>query len=245
MTATSQQSTPRYRRIVLKLSGETLSGSQGFGIDPEQAAVIAAKIKSIYDLGVQVALVIGAGNLWRGAIGVEHGMSQATADHMGMIATVMNGFALQDALERIGVPTRVQTAVAMNQVAEPYIRLRAIRHMEKGRVVIIAGGTGNPYFTTDTAAALRGMEVNADVIIKGTQVDGVYTADPKTNPDATRFDRLSYSDALKYRVRVMDLTAITLCMDHKLPLIVLNIWDDHSLIDAVLGKQVGTLIDGE
>ncbi len=245
MTATSQQSTPRYRRIVLKLSGETLSGPQGFGIDPEQAAVIAAKIKSIYDLGVQVALVIGAGNLWRGAIGVEHGMSQATADHMGMIATVMNGLALQDALERIGVPTRVQTAVAMNQVAEPYIRLRAIRHMEKGRVVIIAGGTGNPYFTTDTAAALRGMEVNADVIIKGTQVDGVYTADPKTNPDATRFDRLSYSDALKYRVRVMDLTAITLCMDHKLPLIVLNIWDDHSLIDAVLGKQVGTLIDGE
>lgn len=245
MTTSSQPPTPRYRRIVLKLSGETLAGPQGFGIDPEQAAVIAAKIKTVYDLGVQVALVIGAGNLWRGAIGVTHGMSQATADHMGMIATVMNGLALQDALERIGVPTRVQTAVTMNQVAEPYIRLRAIRHMEKGRVIIIAGGTGNPYFTTDTAAALRGMEINADVIIKGTQVDGVYTDDPKTNPDAKRFDRLSYSDALKYRVRVMDLTAITLCMDHKLPLIVINIWDDLSLKRAVLGEPVGTLIDGE
>jgi len=157
----------------------------------------------------------------------------------------MNGLALQDALERIGVPTRVQTAIMMNQVAEPYIRLRAIRHMEKGRVVVIAGGTGNPYFTTDTAAALRGMEVNADVIIKGTQVDGVYTDDPKKNPDARRFDRLSYSQALEYRVRVMDLTAITLCMDNKQPLIVLNIWDDHSLVDAVMGRPVGTLVDGE
>jgi uridylate kinase len=164
---------------------------------------------------------------------------------MGMIATVMNGLALQDALERIGVPTRVQTAIMMNQVAEPYIRLRAIRHMEKGRVVVIAGGTGNPYFTTDTAAALRGMEVNADVIIKGTQVDGVYTADPKKDPGARRFERLSYSETLELRLRVMDLTAITLCMDHKIPLIVLNVWDDHSLLDAVLGNKVGTLIDGD
>jgi uridylate kinase len=245
MTTPSQPPTPRYRRIVLKLSGEALAGPEGFGIDPDQASVIARKIKSVTDLGVQVALVIGAGNLWRGSKGVQRGMSQATADHMGMIATVMNGLALQDALEQIGVPTRVQTAVMMNQVAEPYIRLRAIRHMEKGRVVIITGGTGNPYFTTDTAAALRGMEVNADVIIKGTQVDGVYTDDPKKNPNARRFDRLSYSEAIEYRVRVMDLTAITLCMDHKLPLIVLNIWDDHSLQDAVLGKKVGTLIDGE
>ncbi len=236
---------PRYQRIVLKLSGEALAGPQGFGIDPDQAAIIAQKIKSVYDLDIQVGLVIGAGNLWRGSSGVQHGMAQATADHMGMIATVMNGLALQDALERIGVPTRVQTAVTMNQVAEPYIRLRAIRHMEKRRVVIIAGGTGNPYFTTDTAAALRGMEINADVIIKGTQVDGVYTEDPKKNPNAQRFDRLTYSQAIEYRVRVMDLTAITLCMDHKLPLIVLNIWDDHSLIDAVLGRPVGTLIDGE
>ncbi len=245
MTSSEQHPAPRFRRIVLKLSGEALSGPHGFGIDPEQAAIIARKIKSIYDLGVQVAMVIGAGNLWRGNNGVQQGMSQSTADHMGMIATVMNGLALQDALERASVPTRVQTAIAMNQVAEPYIRLRAIRHMEKGRVVIIAGGTGNPYFTTDTAAALRGMEVNADVIIKGTQVDGVYTEDPKKNPDAKKFERLSYSDAIKYRVRVMDLTAITLCMDHKLPLIVLNVWDDHSLLDAVLGKPVGTLIDGE
>ena len=193
----------------------------------------------------QVGLVIGAGNLWRGHRGVERGMEQATADHMGMIATVMNGLALQDGLERIGVPTRVQTAVMMNQVAEPYIRLRAIRHMEKGRVVIIAGGTGNPYFTTDTAAALRAMEINADVIIKGTQVDGVYDDDPKRNPNARRFDRLSYSEAIEYRVRVMDLTAITLCMDNHLPLVVLNIWDDHSLIDAVMGRKVGTLIDGD
>lgn len=243
MSTNNHKPTPHFKRIVLKLSGEALAGPEGFGIDPDQAAIIAEKIKLVYDLGTQVALVIGAGNLWRGQRGVASGMEQATADHMGMIATVMNGLALQDALERVGVPTRVQTAVAMNQVAEPYIRLRAIRHMEKGRVVIIAGGTGNPYFTTDTAAALRGMEVNADVIIKGTQVDGVYTEDPKKNPDAKRFERLTYSEALEYRVRVMDLTAITLCMEHHIPLIVLNVWDNHSLIDAVLGKTVGTRID--
>lgn len=240
----NEEQRPYYRRIILKLSGETLAGPEGFGIDPDQVAIIAEKIKAVHAIGVQVGLVIGAGNLWRGNRGVQRGMAQATADHMGMIATVMNALALQDGLERIGVPTRVQTAVMMNQVAEPYIRLRAIRHMEKGRVVIIAGGTGNPYFTTDTAAALRGMEVNADVIIKGTQVDGVYSEDPKVNPAARRFERLSYSEALEYRVRVMDLTAITLCMDHHLPLIVLNIWDDHSLIDAVMGRKVGTLIDG-
>ncbi len=240
----NEEQRPYYRRIILKLSGEALAGPEGFGIDPDQVAIIAEKIKAVHEIGVQVGLVIGAGNLWRGNRGVQRGMAQATADHMGMIATVMNALALQDGLERIGVPTRVQTAVMMNQVAEPYIRLRAIRHMEKGRVVIIAGGTGNPYFTTDTAAALRGMEVNADVIIKGTQVDGVYSEDPKVNPAARRFERLSYSEALEYRVRVMDLTAITLCMDHHLPLIVLNIWDDHSLIDAVMGRKVGTLIDG-
>ena len=236
---------PRFKRILLKLSGETLAGPQGYGIDPDQAAIIAEKVKAVHALGVQVGIVIGAGNLWRGQKGVARGMAQATADHMGMIATVMNGLALQDALQHAGVETRVQTAVSMNQVAEPYIRLRAIRHMEKGRVVIIAGGTGNPYFTTDTAAALRGMEVEADVIIKGTQVDGVYTADPKTNPDAKRFDHITFSDALEYRVRVMDLTAITLCMDHHLPVIVLNIWDDHSLFDAIVGKKVGTLISAE
>ena len=242
---TDQQAAPRYHRILLKLSGEVMAGAEGFGIDPEQAAIIAHKIKAVHALGVQVGLVIGAGNLWRGNTGVEHGMDQSTADHMGMIATVMNGLALQDALERVGVPTRVQTAIEMNKVAEPYIRLRAIRHMEKGRVVIIAGGTGNPYFTTDTAAALRGMEINADVIIKGTQVDGVYTADPKQDKQATRFDRITYSEALALRVRVMDLTALTLCMDHQIPLLVLNIWDDHSLMNAVMGEQVGTLVDGE
>lgn len=243
MSTTNQ--TPRYRRIMLKLSGEALAGPEGFGIDPEQAAIIAERIKLIHDLGVQVSVVIGAGNLWRGNTGVERGMDQATADYMGMIATVMNGLALQDALERIGVSTRVQTAITMNQVAEPYIRLRAISHMEKGRVVVIAGGTGNPYFTTDTGAALRAMEVKADVIIKGTQVDGVYDDDPRKNPDAVRFDRLTYSEAIRRRVRVMDLTAITLCMDHKMPLIVLNIWDDQNLLKAVLGESVGTLVDGD
>lgn len=243
MSTTNQ--TPRYRRIMLKLSGEALAGPEGFGIDPEQAAIIAERIKLIHDLGVQVSVVIGAGNLWRGNTGVERGMDQATADYMGMIATVMNGLVLQDALERIGVSTRVQTAIAMNQVAEPYIRLRAISHMEKGRVVVITGGTGNPYFTTDTGAALRAMEVKAEVIIKGTQVDGVYDDDPLKNPDAVRFDRLTYSEAIRRRVRVMDLTAITLCMDHKMPLIVLNIWDDQNLLKAVLGEPVGTLVDGD
>ncbi|MCD4685337.1 MAG: UMP kinase [Anaerolineae bacterium] len=236
---------PRYHRIMLKLSGEVLAGPQGFGIDPDQTRVIAQKIKNVYNLGVQVGIVIGAGNLWRGSVGVQQGMAQSTADHMGMLATVMNGLALRDALEKVDVPTRVQTAITMNQVAEPYIRGRAVRHMEKGRTVIIAGGTGNPYFTTDTAAALRAMETDAEVLIKGTQVDGIYTADPKTNPDATKFETISYSDAIKYRVRVMDLTAIALCMDHKMPLIVINIWDDHSLLDAVTGKRIGTLVDGD
>ncbi len=243
MTQTNEQPTAQFRRIVLKLSGEALAGPDGFGIDPEQAAIIAAKIKSVHDLGVQVGVVIGAGNLWRGQRGVDRGMEQAVADYMGMIATVMNGLALQDALERAGVPTRVQTAISMNQVAEPYIRLRAIRHMEKGRVVIMAGGTGNPFFTTDTAAVLRAMDTNADVIIKGTQVDGIYTDDPKKNPNARRYDHLTYSEALDSRLRVMDLTAITLCMDNKMPLIVLNIWEEHSLLDAVLGKPVGTRVN--
>lgn len=245
MNPTNEQPTAQFGRIVLKLSGEALAGPDGFGIDPDQAAIIAQKIKSVHDLGVQVGVVIGAGNLWRGQRGVDRGMEQAVADYMGMIATVMNGLALQDALERIGVPTRVQTAITMNQVAEPYIRLRAIRHMEKGRVVIMAGGTGNPYFTTDTAAVLRAMDTNADVIIKGTQVDGIYTDDPKKNPKATRYEHLTYSEALDHRLRVMDLTAITLCMDNKMPLIVLNIWEEHSLIDAVTGKPVGTRVNGD
>ena len=180
-----------YKRIVLKLSGEALAGPQGYGIDPSSAEVIANKVKQIHDLGIEIAVVIGAGNLWRGSIGVHRGMEQSTADHMGMIGTVMNGLALQDALQRVGVETRVQTAVQMNAVAEPYIRLRAIRHLEKGRVVVITGGTGNPYFTTDTAAALRAMEINAEIVINATKVNGVYTADPKKDPTATRFIFLS------------------------------------------------------
>lgn len=234
---------PIYKRILIKFSGEAMGKPQGFGIDPEQAAVIASTVKEIHEMGVQVALVIGAGNLWRGNIGVEFGMDQSTADYMGMIGTVMNGLALQDALERQGVATRVQTAIEMNKVAEPYIRLRAIRHMEKGRVVIMCGGTGNPYFTTDTAAALRGAEIKAEVIIKATKVDGVYREDPKHNPTAERFDHLTYQDALNYRIRVMDLTAITLCMENTLPLLVLNFWEEGALRRAVLGEKVGTVID--
>lgn len=233
---------PAYKRVVIKLSGEALAGPQGFGIDPDEAATIARKVKAVCDLGVEVALVIGAGNIWRGTTGVRHGMEQATADYMGMIATVMNGLAVQDALERLGVTTRVQTAVEMNKVAEPYIRLRAIRHMEKGRVVIIAGGIGNPYFTTDTAGVLRAMEINADIIIKATKVDGVYDKDPNVHADAVKYERLTFQEAIEQRIRVMDLTAIALCMDHNLPLIVLNFWEDGTLEQAIMGQPVGTYI---
>jgi len=233
-----------YQRVVLKFSGEALSPSGGnLGIDPDRAEDIAVKTKKVYDMGVQIAIVCGAGNLWRGSMGVERGMEQATADHMGMIATVMNGLALQDALERVGVPTRVQTAVPMNSVAEPYIRLRAIRHMEKGRVVIIAGGTGNPYFTTDTAAALRAAEIGADIVIKATKVDGVYSADPHKHADAERYERLTYNDVLQRGLRVMDLTAFTLCQENNMPIMVLNFWADDALTEAVQGDlSVGTLI---
>jgi uridylate kinase len=234
---------PAFRRIVLKLSGEALSGEDGFGIDPDQADFIAHKVKQIVDLGVQVALIIGGGNLWRGSTGVERGMEQATADHMGIIATVMNGLALQDALQRQGVITRVQTAIQMNQIAEPYIRLRAIRHLEKGRVVIITGGTGNPFFTTDTAAALRAVEISADIVIKATKVNGIYTADPKKDPGATRYPRLSYSKVLTDRLNVMDMTAIALCQENTLPIMVVNFWHNDDLYRAVLGDEsVGTLI---
>lgn len=240
-----QPATPRaaYKRIVLKLSGEALAGEHGLGIDPDRAEAIARKIKPIHDLGVQIAVVIGAGNLWRGQIGVERGMEQSTADHMGMIGTVMNALALQDALERLGITTRVQTAVQMNAVAEPYIRLRAIRHHEKGRVVIIAGGTGNPYFTTDTAAALRANEIDADIVIKATQVDGVYSADPKKDPTATRYARISYDDVLSNRLKVMDLTAFTLCQENNMPIMIVNFWADDDLYRAVQGDEsVGTVI---
>ncbi|MHB8629287.1 MAG: UMP kinase [Aggregatilineales bacterium] len=233
---------PRYKRVVLKLSGEALSGKGGAGIEPDEAAYLARRVKAVHDLGVQVVVVIGAGNLWRGSTGVAHGMDQTTADYMGMIATVMNGLAMRDALERIGVETRVQTAIEMNRVAEPYIRLRAIRHLEKGRVVILTGGTGNPYFTTDTAAALRAREIDAELIIKATKVNGVYSADPHKFPDAVRYHRLTYREALDKRLEVMDMTAFTLCMDSKLAILVVNFWEEGALEAAVLGQDIGTLI---
>jgi uridylate kinase len=243
MTEQNGTSQLAYKRIVLKLSGEALAGPHGYGIDPSSAEVIANKVKQIHDLGIQIAVVIGAGNLWRGSIGVNRGMEQSTADHMGMIGTVMNGLALQDALERVGVETRVQTAVQMNAVAEPYIRLRAIRHLEKGRIVVITGGTGNPYFTTDTAAALRAMEVNAEIVIKATKVNGVYTADPKKDPNATRFDVLSYQEVLTNKYEVMDMTAFTLCQEHGMPILVVDFWAENDLFAAVQGNHdVGTLI---
>lgn len=239
-------SVQQYKRIILKLSGEALAGPQGYGIDPSSAAFIADKIKIIHDMGIQIAIVIGAGNLWRGSIGVNRGMEQSTADHMGMIGTVMNGLALQDALERINVTTRVQTAVQMNAVAEPYIRLRAIRHLEKGRVVVITGGTGNPYFTTDTAAALRAMEINADIVIKATKVNGVYSADPKKDPTATRFATLNYAEVLANKYEVMDMTAFTLCQEHNLPILVVDFWAETDLFQAVQGNHdVGTLISSQ
>lgn len=196
-------------------------------------------------MGVEVAVVIGAGNLWRGKQGLDRGMDRATADYMGMLATVMNAMALMDALERDGVITRVQTALEMRTVAEPYIRRRAMRHLEKGRVVILAAGTGNPYFSTDTAAALRAMEIGAEVLIKATKVDGVYDSDPKINPDAVKFDRLSYMDVMNRRLNVMDLTAISLCMDNEMPIMVLNMWDQEAIEAALMGKHVGTLVTSE
>ncbi|MBN1146296.1 MAG: UMP kinase [Anaerolineales bacterium] len=233
-----------YRRILLKLSGEALAGDSGFGIDPERAEDIAHRVAEVNKLGVDVAIVIGAGNLWRGRSGLDRGMDRATADYMGMLATVMNALALMDAMERIGLYTRVQSAVEMHAVAEPYIRRRAIRHLEKGRVVILGGGTGNPYFSTDTAAALRAMEIGADVLIKATKVDGVYDSDPMTNPQARRFDRLTYIETINRRLQVMDSTAISLCMDNNLPILVLNLWDSEALRLALYGEPVGTLVSG-
>lgn len=231
-----------YRRVMLKLGGESLAGPQGFGIDPDMATQVASKIRQIKDLDVEVAIVLGAGNIWRGQIGLSHGMDRATADHMGMLATVINSLALADALERIGLPTRVQTAIEMRAVSEPYIRLRATRHLEKGRIVILGAGTGNPYFTTDTAAALRAMEIDADLLVKATKVDGVYAQDPLVNPQAKRFDHMTYIDALNKRIRVLDSTAISLCMDNHLPIVVLDLWQPDALQKAILGQQVGTII---
>ena len=232
----------KYKRILLKLSGEALAGSSGFGIDVSEAEATASRIKEVYDMGVEVAVVIGAGNIWRGKQGLDRGMDRATADHMGMLGTVMNAMALMDALERAGVYTRVQSAIEMRAVAEPYIRRRAIRHLEKGRVVIFSAGTGNPYFSTDTAAALRAMEIDANVLIKATKVDGVYDSDPKKNPDAKKFDQLSYIDVLNRRLQVMDSTAISLCMENNLPILVLNLWDSQALHRVLNGEHTGTLV---
>jgi len=232
----------KYKRILLKLSGEALGGEGGFGINVSEAEVIASRVKEVHDMGVQVALVIGAGNLWRGKQGLARGMDRATADYMGMLGTVMNALIVMDALERAGVYTRVMSAVEMRAIAEPYIRRRAIRHLEKGRVVIFSGGTGNPYFSTDTAAALRATEIGADVVIKATKVDGVYDADPKKNPEAKMFEHMTHLDFLSRRLTVMDSTAVTLSMENKMPILVLNFWDNHALLAALRGETVGTLV---
>ena len=232
----------KYKRVLLKLSGEALVGKSGFGIDVDEAESIASRIKEVFELGVEVAVVIGAGNLWRGKQGLERGMDRATADYMGMLATVMNAMALMDALERAGVFTRVQSAIEMRSVAEPYIRRRAIRHLEKGRVVIFGAGTGNPFFSTDTAAALRAMEIGAEIVIKATKVDGIYDSDPKKNPDAKKFQQMTHIEFLNRRIAVMDSTAVTLCMENNLPILVLNLWDPTALMAALRGGVVRTLV---
>lgn len=233
---------PKYDLIMLKLSGEALAEQDGFGINAKRAKEIALRVKEIREMGVAVGIVIGAGNLWRGKEGLEMGMDQATADYMGMLATVMNALALMDALEQAGVETRVQSAIEMRSVAEPYIRRRAIRHLEKGRVVIFGGGTGNPFFSTDTAAALRATEIGAKVLIKATKVDGVYDSDPNANHGAKKFDKLTYIEVLQRRLAVMDSTAVSLCMENKLPILVINLWDPAALTKAIMGEEVGTLV---
>jgi uridylate kinase len=234
--------TPVYKRALLKLSGEALMGEQQFGVDPAVATRIALDVESIQSLGVETAIVIGGGNIFRGLAASARGMDRATADYMGMLATVINALALQDALEQQGVDTRVVTAIEMRAVAEPFIRRRAIRHLEKGRVVIFAAGTGSPYFTTDTAAALRAMEIKADVILKGTKVDGVYTADPMVDPQATKYAKISYLQVLERQLKVMDATAISLCMDNKLPIVVFNLRQAGNIRRVVLGEPIGTTV---
>jgi uridylate kinase len=232
----------KYRRILLKLSGEALGGSQGVGICPEAVHEMARQIAEVREMGVQVVVVAGGGNIYRGASGGERGIERATGDYMGMLATVINALALQDALEKLGVETRVQSAIAMSQVAEPFIRRRAVRHLEKGRVVIFGGGTGNPYFSTDTAAALRANEIGAEVVLKATKVDGVYDSDPVKNPAAKRYEQISYLEALQKRLRILDSTAFSLCMDNKMPIIVFDFFKAHNLRSVVLGERVGTLV---
>jgi uridylate kinase len=236
---------PVYQRILLKLSGEALAGKQGYGIDPEVIADIAEEIREVVSLGAQLALVIGGGNIFRGVAAASRGMDRASADYMGMLATVMNSLAMQDALEKVGVTTRVQSAIEMQAVAEPYIRRRAVRHLEKGRVVIFGAGTGNPFFTTDTAASLRAMEIGADVILKATKVDGVYDSDPAKNKDAVKLPNLTYLDVLKRGLQVMDATAISLCMDNDLPIVVFDLTCRGNIKRVVLGELIGTIVKGE
>jgi uridylate kinase len=235
---------PKYSRVLLKVSGEALGGEDGSGINPEAVKDMAEQICEVRELGVQVVVVVGGGNIFRGVSGSKRGVERATGDYMGMLATIINSLALQDALEKLGAPTRVQSAIAMSQIAEPFIRRRAVRHLEKGRIVIFGGGTGNPYFSTDTAAALRANEIGAEVILKATKVDGIYDSDPKKNPKAKRFTRISYLDALQQRLEVMDSTAFSLCMDNKMPIIVFDFFRPHNLRRVMLGEQVGTLVTG-
>jgi uridylate kinase len=239
-------SVPKYKRVVLKLSGEALAGNDGFGINPSVIKNVAEEVKEIAELGVEVAVVVGGGNIWRGKIGSEMGMDRASADYMGMLATVMNSLALQDSLEQTGIETRVQTSIDMRQVAEPYIRRRAIRHLEKKRVVIFAAGTGNPYFSTDTTAALRAAEIEAEVILMAkNNVDGVYSADPKKDETAVKYEELSYLDVLKEGLAVMDSTASSLCMDNDIPLIVFSIMENGNIKRAITGENIGTIVRGK
>jgi uridylate kinase len=235
---------PKYRRVLLKLSGEALGGEAGTGICPEVVSQMACQIREVRDLGVEVVTVVGGGNIFRGPTASARGIERATGDYMGMLATVINALALQDALEKNGVPTRVQSAITMSQVAEPFIRRRAVRHLEKGRVVIFGGGTGNPYFSTDTAAALRANEIGAEVVLKATKVDGIYDSDPKKDPNAKKFAQITYQEALQRRLRVMDATAFSLCMDNRMPIIVFDFSQPHSVRRVVMGEPIGTLVIG-
>ncbi|HWQ93066.1 MAG TPA: UMP kinase [Clostridia bacterium] len=237
-----KKTSSKYARILLKLSGEALGGEAGIGICPKSVQSMAEQIREVRELGVQVVVVVGGGNIFRGLSGSERGIERATGDYMGMLGTVINALALQDALEKAGVATRVQSAISMAQVAEPFIRRRAVRHLEKGRVVIFGGGTGNPYFSTDTAAALRANEIGAEVILKATKVDGIYDSDPKKNAKAIRYDRITYLEALQKQLKVMDSTAFSLCMDNKMPIIVFDLFRPHNLKAVVMGKKVGTLV---
>ena len=233
---------PTYRRILIKISGEALAGDLGYGINPEVVQFIAGEIREVHALGLQIAVVIGGGNIFRGLAASTKGMDRSSADYMGMLATIINGLALQDALEKLEIDTRVQTAIEMREIAEPFIRRRALRHLEKGRVVLFVGGTGNPYFSTDTAAALRAMEIGAEVVFKATRVDGVYTADPEKDPTATKFEELSYIEVLSKQLKVMDSTAISLCMDNRFPIIVFNLLERGRLKGLVLGEKMGTIV---